>query len=164
MALPEDDTDTEDLAVEIVEEAWNDYRLEDGSRIRARSIPVIIAWPKKEILGPGETFEVGTRLVQAIGVIAPSSLRGAPNPSPPSIAEAQRMPLKVVEILKAEEPWNTYKLSGHKGTMKVRMTVTSVFRVIDLFDANGDPYYIINSTVSIGRSDLDGPETQDASG
>jgi hypothetical protein len=161
MSSPADGSETEDLVLEIVEEQWNEYVLEDGSRIRARSIPGIVAWPKKDTLGPGETLEVGARFIQVIIVIAPRSAKGAPNPRPPSIAEAQKIPLQEVRVVKATEPWNTYRFSGREGTLSVRTTVRSIFRVVDVFDANGDPYYVVNSTVAIGPSRSNGSDPQE---
>jgi hypothetical protein len=51
---------------------------------------------------------------------------------------------ELVEVTNAEERWNQYLLSD--GTvLRTKAVVTEVWRVIDEFDAEGNPKYVMKS-------------------
>lgn len=150
MTLPAPEGDVEELEAEIVREAWNTYDLEDGSRLRARSILTKVLWPKGFELLPGKEAKIGASINQLIVVFAPKRLKGPRNPEAPTVQEAAKMKQEEVGTVESKEEWSIYRLPGKRVGVKIKMVVSSVFRVVDVFNAEGDPYYLVNSTTVLG--------------
>jgi hypothetical protein len=102
---------------------------------------------------PGELTQIsiGAKLQNIIVVFnAPEKLRGPPNPRPPSVKEAAKLKKEEVSIVNSEEEWNYYRISKSPGGVKLKMVVTDIFRVVDVYDQDGDPYYIVSSQAVLG--------------
>ncbi len=149
MSAPQDEF--EGLDVEIVHEVWNTYDLEDGARMKARAILTKVLWPKglKSIQG-GEPVELGAAIQNIIVIFAPTRLRGSPTPNQPSVEAARKMKQEEIGVVDSKEEWNLYRLPDNKGGLKMKMVVSSIFRVVGVFNADGDPYYIVNSSAVVG--------------
>lgn len=140
----------EEVEVEAIKEGWNTYDLEDGTRLRARSVLTKVRWPKGTEAVPGSAVPIGASFNQIIIVFPQPKSRGPPNPRPPAPDEAASMKKEEVGIVDANEVWNVYRLPGKRGGLKTKMVVTSIFRVADTFDQEGNPYYLVNSTMVVG--------------
>ncbi len=140
----------EELEVEIIKESWNTYDLEDGSRLRTRSILTKVQWPKGVEPKVGVAVQLGASFSQLVVVFAPSRLRGARNPNPITPGTVASVKSEEVVIVDSKEDWNIYRLPGNRGGIKTRMVITSVFRMVDQFDQEGNPLYVVNSTVAAG--------------
>lgn len=142
----------EELEPEIVREAWNTYELEDGSHIRARLILMKVRWPKGVKLTKGSMVQASVKVQHVIGVFAPKKLRGSPNPNPPPLKKASTLKLKEIAISSSKEEWNIYRIPGDRGNLRVKMIATSMSRVVDVWNEDGDPYYVMQYTIVVGHS------------
>lgn len=50
-----------------------------------------------------------------------------------------------VAITELSENWNTYKLED-KSVVKMKLVATDIFRLVNQYDAEGNPLYIIKSS------------------
>ncbi len=145
--------DHEELEIDIIQEAWNTYDLEDGSRLRARAVLTKLLWPKGAEVREGEPVEMslGAKFQNIIVVFdAPAKLRGQPDQSPPSVRETAKMKKEEVGVVDSKEDWNYYRISKSPGGLKLKLVVTGVFRVTGVHDQDGNPYYIVNSQSVLG--------------
>lgn len=150
MIAPAPRSNVEELEPEVVKESWNVYQLDDGVRLLTRPILTKILWPKGREPIPGEVMQIEGRFANLVVIFAPEKLRGPPNPQPPSTGDFQKLKQEEVAIVDSKEEWNLYRLSGKKGGIKVKMIVSTVYRVVGVFDQMGDPYYLVNSTNVVG--------------
>ncbi len=149
-----------EFEVDIIREAWNTYDLEDGTRIRARSVLAKVFWLKGVQPKEGEPTQIqlGGDIKNLVSVFAPPRLRREPNPNPPSVEAALKMKQEEVRIVDSKEEWSVYRFVRApfepKATLppfglKVKMVATSVRRVLDMYDKHGDPYYLLDSTTVV---------------
>ncbi len=144
------DGEFEELEPQIIKEVWNSYQLDDGSRIHARIVLMKVLWPKGVRPKQGEAVQVQGRLSPLVTIFSPAKLRGNPNPNPPSAAILPNFKTQESEIVDSNEDWNVYRLPGKLGGLKTKMVVSSIYRVMGVFDQYGDPFYIVNSTTVLG--------------
>jgi hypothetical protein len=53
-------------------------------------------------------------------------------------------PAELMEVLKSDEKWSTYELDD--GThLRMRASVMEIWRVIDEYDADGNPQYVVKA-------------------
>ena len=92
----------EDLSFDIVKETWNLYYLENGVRIRGRSILTKLMRRRKD-----QDYEYSADFQNIFSVSAPSHLKGPPGPSLTSteIQNASKIG-KPVKIIDSREDWN----------------------------------------------------------
>ena len=137
----------DEFGVEIVEEKWNTYELEDGARVRARPIFVKVLWPKDvEKVTTGKNIDFRGSFQTVITTIIDKELEGEPTLPLPSFTEAGKMKTTNMRVVKSEEHWNTYELPGGRGRLKLKMVVANVVKVDGKFDENGCPFYLVNSS------------------
>lgn len=146
--------DFEELEVQIVREAWNTYDLEDGTRIKARGVLTKVLWPKGVEPQKGEAIELGASINNIVVVFAPESLRGPPNPKPPTVRGAAKLKTEEIEVVDSKEEWSVYRIEKGSSGLKLRMVLTQVLRVVDVYDKEGAPYYIVNSSFVLGPTSL----------
>lgn len=139
--------DYEVMEFAVEDERWSEYELADGVRIRARIFLVRIH--RRKDAKPGEyDFQFN----QVFTVIAPPHMRGpASTPPPPDKVSADQM--YPVRVLTYNEPWNVYRVVKTGDIIKLKMVVSEVYRVRDIYDQNGEPYYIViwGPTVAPGK-------------
>jgi len=146
--------DFEEIPVEIVEEKWNNYKLADHATIRARPIMIKIFWPKEmKKLSPDKAIDLRGSFQKIVVPLCNKDLEGKPSGKlPSSIEEALKMDSEPVKIITSEELWNTYELPGGRGRLKVKMVVADVVKIKGIYDENGVPYYLVNSSLVISPS------------
>ena len=137
-----------EIEFDIIREVWSSYDLEDGTLLRCRSILLKVMGPKN--LPPkGAEFPLGFSFHQINTVTAPPSLRGTPNPTPVPLPELQRLPSEEVDVATEHEAWNLYRIRRIPQVrgLKTKVVVTTVLKVPKQYDQEGNPQYIVNSTV-----------------
>ena len=143
MSRPPLPGDFEDVEFEIEKEGWNTYELKDGVKIRGRVIVLRIT--KEKNAPPGH---YGAQTQNIFVIFAPRSLRGPPS-TPPTIEQAQKMERYPVEIVSSNEVWNVYRILRTGDIVRVKLVVTDIYRVKDLYDQLGEPYYLITSGIIV---------------
>lgn len=145
--------DAREVEFEPVEERWNEYEILDQNmyvRLRAR----IILLKLLQTLGPKPQYQMK---FQKIFVV--SSPRTGPPMNPPPPPQLQKLEKYPVEIISSREPWNVYRIMETGNIIRVKLIVTDIYRVKDLYDPEGQPYYIIQAgpLISKGRGKLVSP-------
>jgi hypothetical protein len=142
----------EDLDFEPVSEGWNRYMVEDGTLLKIRF--VLLKIRRKVTLGPPAPIPYGlpqepnfnTNSTNLLAVIAPNKLKGSPvqNFVPPPPEQLAKIPKEVLDFTTYAEPWNTYRLKDGQ-VIKIKLNVSAIARFKDLYDGNGDPFYLVHS-------------------
>jgi len=142
--------DTEDVDFRIITEGWSTYELEDGTVLRARAIVLKIMKPKGPVK-KGEPVPLGFSFHQVNSVSSPKEIRGARNPHPRVVEELKNLTQEEIEFKELGETWNVYAIPvlGDDKGLKTRVVVSSVRRVKDEYDAEGNPQYLADSTVIV---------------
>lgn len=128
----------EDLDFEIVNESWNEYELNDGVTIRARTIL------KKIVVDPNDPTKYAFDLHPIISTVyAPLALRGEKN-NHPKPEEYNTLANYEVEPKRSDEKFNVYRILKSGDTFKLKLVVTKFLRLSDRFDKDGLPFYMLN--------------------
>lgn len=131
--------DFEELDFEIINEYWNTYELSDGVRIKARTLL------KKITVDPNDPNNHSLDLQPIISSVwAPVAVRGERN-NPPQSSEYFSLPSYEVELTNSDERFNVYRILKNGNVLKLKLIVTKISRVIDRYDNNGLPFYLLNS-------------------
>ena len=140
----------EEVEAMVIQEGWSSYELEDRSIIKARSIMTKLRWPKGQTGRPLAGQQIVYAYQNIVVVLSPSELRGAPNPKQPNVEEARLLPQEEARVVRSNEEWNIYELplEGNK-RFKMKTVATSIRRVKDLYADDGNPYYIVESTLVV---------------
>ena len=128
----------EELDFEIINEYWNEYELSDGITIKARTLL------KKIVIDPNEPDKYAFDLQPIISAVyAPLALRGEKN-NAPKPEEYNTIANYEVEPKRSDEKFNVYRIlkSGH--IFKLKLVITKFSRLVDRFDKDGLPFYILN--------------------
>ena len=155
-----------ELEFEIVKECWNTYVLADQTRVRGRIILVKLLADKTPLFtvsptGPVQQAAVKPLFTYVFSTSAPLNMKGKPG-YPPTQEELNTAHLRgqLVEIVEANEEWNTYRILESGETLRVKMSVAYAYRIPDRYDPEGEPLYIMMHTFSIvpgPRSNLPRP-------
>ena len=132
----------EDLEFDIVKETWNTYYLEDGVRIRGRTILKKLMRRRR-----GSKYEFTADFQNIFTTIAPTHLRG--RPGNPLTREEMMNAAKIgrpVRVVDSREDWNVYLVPDMNMRLKVKLTVVEVYRIPGRYDKYGEPIYAIRST------------------
>lgn len=142
--MPKDEKLPRAVAFKVLKEDWNQYRLEDGTLMRVRTVLMSIA----QVSGrkhPRIPPEYSATYSNLIVVNAPEDLRGPPNPSPLSVDELYKKKLSEVEIERRKEVWNYYLIRADQ-VIKTRLSANIVLRADGEYDRDGNVMYILNSS------------------
>jgi hypothetical protein len=124
-------------------EGWSQYNLEDGNKLRARVILLGVRGPN---LPPqkGDPIQFETNV--NLKVEAPVNRRGPKGvpATPEEIADPMKHGGEPVNTLTSNEPWNEYHLKGSTIRIRLKLSLNRVWRIVDRFDNNGDPVYVVN--------------------
>ncbi len=140
------DRDIGVLEYEIVEEAWNEYQLADGTTLRARVILKRVGKPP-----PNSSKPYLTSSTEVFSVAAPLSSRSTPgsNLTPEEmtvtdekINDGRLIPVKVIA---SSEPWNIYRIMESGVLIQGKLVLGAVYRVKDRYDKFGEPQYLVQS-------------------
>jgi hypothetical protein len=124
----------EQLDFTVEEEYWNEYELSDGSRIKGR---IILQTVRRD---PNNPSRLEFRTATPIFVpYAPVENRGEGDNEP--TAEYENLPRDEVRIIRSDERWNRYRVSGTDRIFMLRLTVSMVYRVRGRFTEEGLPFY-----------------------
>ena len=130
------------LEFDILEEGWNEYRLRDEVRIRARTM---VRWITVSREGEN-SFQLSTQIPFFV-ILTPPHLMGNPERlSTQAIREARKEPVQIVE---EHEVWNRYRVRNTDNIIRVRLAVSEILRVVGHFDAEGNPLFSVSSGVII---------------
>ncbi len=121
---------------EIIKEDWNKYILEDNSRIKGRLILTRVLQSKENL--KEYTFDFSLPLY----VVSCNEDQMGETNKEPQQQELTKLPQQEIAIKEQFEKWNEYKISNNR--LKIKLVVSEIRRVINRFDLNGYPYYIIN--------------------
>lgn len=124
----------DDLDFEVIEEHWNEYELEDGSRIRGRLIL------RKILSDPHDLEYCGLDLAPPIFTVhTPVSQRGQKN-NVPRPEEYNELAKYEVRINRADEKYNRYRILRNGRIVKIKLEVPEINRLTDRFDNEGLPF------------------------
>lgn len=133
----------QDVDFDIEKEDWNLYMLEDGTRLRIRTIALRIqkslGKPKP---GQGQQFRVKTQNIVVIS--APPKLKGPPSTEPLTPELLIQMDKEQVGVTPYYEPWNVYRFKDNSG-IKIKLVLSDVYRIKGKFDADGEPQHVVQS-------------------
>lgn len=133
--LPEE---FEELDFEIVNEHWNEYELSDGIRIKSRILL------KKIVVDPQDPKKYAFDLMPIISTVyAPMAQRGERN-NPPTPDDYNSLPSYEIELTRSDERFNIYRILKTGRTIRIKLVVTKISRIVDRFDRDGLPFYILN--------------------
>jgi len=133
----------QDVDFDIEKEDWNSYMLEDGTKLRIRTIVLRIqkalGKPKP---GQAQQFRVKTQNIAVIS--APPKLKGPPSTEPYTPEQLIHMDKEQVNVTPYYEPWNVYRFKDNSG-VKVKLVLSDVYRIKDKYDADGEPQHVVQS-------------------
>lgn len=120
----------------VVEEPWNEYKLEDGSTLKVKVI-------LKQLIKKGETdFTAGTSNVTV--VLPNPKFLGLPSPS---LKQGESLDSYIeaddLKINSQTELWNAYDIPSENVQLRIRGVVVSVART-KRHDTEGIPIYGVN--------------------
>lgn len=146
----------EDVSFEIEKEVWNVYELDDRSIIKMRCIlvkllkslkPTMIS-PQPDVPQKAMALKFQSVFQNMVTVTkSPPELMGKPTRplTPQELVKLKKIEVGYTPYL---EGWNIYRLpDGNK--LKVKLVVSSVYRILKRFDPFGYPLYYVNSTNAI---------------
>jgi hypothetical protein len=131
---------------DVIEENWNHYDLEDGTKVRSRIILTRVARPKQGF----KQGQYDLSFAPFFMITADSENRGTPGPpltpeevaiKPEDITAGSKIPVKVIT---SSEQWNVYRVNDTGDMFRVKMLITEAYRIKDRFDQFGEPMYGIN--------------------
>lgn len=129
----------EDLDFIIIEEQWNEYELQDNSRIKARSI-------LQKIFGnPHDPNGIMCQFVPVIMAIYSTIANRGERNNQPNEAEYGTLPSYEVKILRSHEPWNIYRILKTGQEVRTKHIALKIKRLTDRYNSNGEPFYLLFS-------------------
>jgi hypothetical protein len=137
----------DDLDFEVIEEHWNEYELEDNSRVRCRIILMKIIGDPHNL--QYNSFELSPVM---LSVYAPLANRGERN-NEPRPEECNNLPSYEVRIIRADEKYNRYKILRNGRIVKIKLEVPEINRLTNRFNSQGLPFYVISFGHSIITND-----------
>jgi len=139
---------------EVEREDWNEYRLKDGTFLRAKLVFSGFLMDKnidelaKEVkLGKKLNVGLGFKSTPVFGVELPHGLRGTPDPTQYSKAQLQALITEEVDFETTKAVWNSYLLKNGI-RIKVRLSPVSISRT-SKFDDAGIPVYWVEYGVDV---------------
>ena len=139
--------DYEDLEFKVQEENWNDYEIQGGIRLLARSILVKVM--RRKALTP-EALELGSASQDVFITLASDEPRGPPSPlTAEEVSGRVKIDKIRMRIVRSNELWNTYEIVRTGDRIRTKLSVIDVYRVPNRFDKFGYPALIITSGVQV---------------
>ena len=144
-------TDIDELEFKPIEEVWNEYELRDGTKIKGRTFVTRIAEIKNAPLSPNANPKsIGTNLNISLEknfqVFAPNDKKSSPTPIPTNINAIPDDQKEEVKVLTYSEPWNTYEIIKNGIIIRVKIVVSDVYRIKNVYDQFGQPFYVIKNS------------------
>ena len=130
--------DYEYLDFDIVEEGWNEYKIQDGTQLHIKFVMIKIL--RKKISG-GWDFKFNSYNVTGIHsstIREPAKNKYLPKELSDSIIELD------MEYKTIGEVWNKYLIKKDKSQIWVKIAITNIQKA-DKYDEYGDPIYNIKA-------------------
>lgn len=145
----------EEIDFEPEKESWNVYELGDKSVIKIRTFLFKLLRPIKPTIQQTITTPPSSKMLEFQAKFqnmltvtkASPTLMGKPTPPvpPEELLNLDKMEVPYTPYL---EDWNVYRLpDGSK--LKIKLVVSSVFRIKGRYDELGYPMYVVNSTNAV---------------
>ena len=138
----------DDLEFEVVREVWNKYRIPEDRTVLKLKIVVT------KILKTDKTDPITSLPIYATGhqtaLSVKSELKGQPSPKLPTTQEElTNHELQEVKYQVEELDWNIYKVFDSQNVIQyeIQPVITSIYKVIGVFDQLGNPYYWVTSQI-----------------
>ncbi len=121
---------------ELLQEQWNEYVFSDQVVVRTRLILIMVM--QEYELGP-LTFQTE----RATAVSAPDHLRGHPGEYEQGNDMSGETKWECPILLRYER-WNEYSLADDTSRVRIIFVAKKAFRLVNAFDKNGQPVYMID--------------------
>jgi hypothetical protein len=142
-------SDLDNIEFKIIKEVWNEYELKDGTKIKGRMFLTRISENKnipKPDLKPGQqVVDYRFAFVKHFETFAPKEQLGNPTLPLPQVNQLTPDMMQEVEPLTHSEPWNIYEIVKNGTIIKAKLVVSDFYKVINKFDALGNPYYAMKN-------------------
>lgn len=132
--------DFESVDFETIDEHWNEYELQNHTKVRGKYIVIRFARDRNNPK-PNAIHMSGQNI---FSVDAPPEQRGIPTPLTPE--EIKRHGGTRVDVLHSDEKWNKYRIIPTGVVVKVKLVLDEVYRVEGRYDNDGMPAYVITSS------------------
>jgi hypothetical protein len=143
-------SDIDELEFKPIEEVWNEYELKDGTKIKGRTFVTRVAEIKNAPRPPNAdpksiSVNLNVTLEKNFQVFAPKERKSNPTQIPDvnTIPEDQK---EEVKVLTYSEPWNTYEIIKNGTIVRVKIVVSDVYRIKNVYDQFGQPFYMIKNS------------------
>jgi hypothetical protein len=129
----------------VIQEDWNEYELQDGTRVKGKLVVTKIL---RRQTTPLNQFEITG--VPVFVVTTDPSRRRVPTPLTSEEVQVLNTPgpndIKVpVETATSAERWNQYRITQTDEVLRVKLILIDMFRVRDRYDEMGEPMYWFTS-------------------
>jgi len=143
---PADLTKLQILDFDVMQEGWSTYDLEDGNRMRCR---IVLLQMRAPDIQPKKGDPIAPQISQHVIVDVPPNRRGSPGhpATQEEVAKPKEHGGEEVAIRSSSEPWNEYHITNTNVRLRVKIIVNRIWKIRDRFDQNGDPVYVVTSTV-----------------
>lgn len=151
--VPPEPRVVKELDFKVIKEEWLTIKLKDGSIIKFKPVLMKVFETDRKDPATDEPI-ISCDGHNVVTVRSPEDLRRNPSEYIPSPDEALKMPKEEVEVIETTDPgWNVYELETGK-RIRSKPVITNVYRIKDVFDRYGNPYYIVRSQMVVSRSSL----------
>ena len=138
----------DDLEFEVIQEDWNIYTIPPDDTVLKLKIVVtkILKTDKIDSLTGLPLYVTGYQNVLSVK----SKKKGVPSQKLPlTQEELEKYKKQEVESKEEKTNWNKYKVfdSDYAVLYEIKPIITSIYRIVDLYDQLGYPYYILTSQV-----------------
>lgn len=142
-----------ELDFKVIQEPWIPIKLKDHSTIKFRTVLMkIFETEAKNPVTGGIVLVFDAQNIAS--VTSPKELLGKPSGKLPDVPNALKMPKQEIEVIEVIDPgWNIYELEGSK-KLKVKPVVTNVYRIKDVYDIRGNPYYVVLVSLAAGEGEV----------
>lgn len=132
---------------EIVKEPWNEYVIKDDEDVVLRGRLILSKMTR--IRDPTDQKRMGIQVAPhpIWTTHSPPALRGKASEKLPHPAEIAENEKKQVEVETRKETWNVYRVAEDKAELRLRLVVGRVYRALGHYAVDGEPYYLVDSTV-----------------
>lgn len=143
--------DFDNLDFNIKKEAWNEYELKDGTKLKGRVFLTRIGENKNSSpppdLRPNEKYAgaFNISVQNNFQVFSPELNKGKPTLPLPPLNKITPAQMEETEVITSNEPWNIYEIVKNGMIIRVKLVISEVYKIKGKFDQFGEPYYSIKS-------------------
>lgn len=134
------------LDFEIIQENWNSYTLDDGTRLKGRIFVTRTFQDKLDLKN------IVIDLSDPIYIVVSASSNNIGKSNIPESTEYSQLERKEVNIIDCSEKLNIYKIPEITINIKVKLVVSDIYRAVDKYEKFGLPFYFVNGTTIVTSS------------